>query len=160
MADAFHVTRDRQTDNSDHAAKVVNINRATIDRPAAEKREAKKTFTSEKLTWINHLMMDHRQQPIARLVGIAFAQTISEDTRVSKTSDRVIADRLGISVRTVITSRQALRDGQWLAWHKPNPRAANRTKLVLTEKNISSVEDHQIALKDRRDFKASEGRRR
>jgi hypothetical protein len=123
---------------------------------AAAKREAKKTFTSKKLTWVNMLMMDHRQQPVARLVGIAIAQTVNEDTEVSKTSDRVIADRLGISVRTVITSRLALRDGEWLAWHKPNPRAANRTKLVLTEKNIQSVEDQQIALKDRRDFEASE----
>jgi hypothetical protein len=160
MADASHVTRDRPTDNGDHAAKVVNINRATIDRAAAEKREAKKTFTSEKLTWINHLMMDHRQQPVARLVGIAFAQTINEDTKVSKTSDRVIADRLGISVRTVVTSRQALRDGQWLAWHRPDRRAANRTKLVLTDKNIRNIEDHQTALKDRREFEASEAERR
>ena len=127
---------------------------------AAEKAATKKSFTSEKLTWVNLLMMDHRQQPVARFVGIAIAQTINEDTKVSKTSDRVIADRLGLSVRTVFTSRQALRDGEWLAWHKPDPRAANRTKLVLTEKNIRSVEDHQIALKDQRDFEAAEGRRR
>jgi hypothetical protein len=160
MADARHITQVRPTDNSDHAANVVSIDRATIDGPAAEKREAKKTFTSEKLTWVNHLMMDHRQEPVARLVGIAIAQTISEDTKVSKTSDRVIADRLGISRRSAVAARQALRDGQWLAWYKPNPRAANRTKLVLTEKNIRFVEDHQIALKDRRDFEASEGRQR
>jgi hypothetical protein len=142
-------------------AKIIDINRVASDRAAAaEKAATKKSFTSEKLTWINLLMMDHRQQPVARLVGIAIAQTINEDTKVSKTSDRVIADRLGISVRTVNTSRQALRDGEWLTWHKPDPRAANRTKLVLTEKNIRSVEDHQIALKDQRDYKAAEGRRR
>lgn len=132
---------------------------AAAETPS-EQREAKKSFTSKKLTWINLLMMDHRQQPVARLVGIAIAQTINEDTKVSKASDRVTADKLGVSIRTVITSRQALRDGQWLAWHKPNPRATNRTKLVLTDKNIRSVEDHQIELKNRRDFEVSEGRRR
>lgn len=141
-------------------AEIIDIRRAAPDIAAAEKREAKRTFTSEKLTWVNHLMMDHRLQPVARLVGIAIAQTINEDTKVSRISDRVIADRLGLSVRTVISSRQALRDGEWLAWHKPNPRATNRTKLVLTEKNIRSVEDHQIALKDRRDFEAAGVRRR
>jgi hypothetical protein len=138
-------------------AEVIDINRAAV---AAAKREAKKTFTSEKLSWVNLLMMDHEQQPVARLVGIAIAQTVNEETGVSKTSDRVIADRLGISDRTVIRSRLALRDGEYLAWHKPNPRAANRTKLVLSEKNIRRVEGEQINRKDRRDFEASEPRTR
>ena len=80
-----------------------DLNRAAIDTAEAGKHEAKKSFTSEKLTWVNLLMMDHRQQPVARLVGIAIAQTINEKTKVSKTSDRVIADRLGVSVRTVVT---------------------------------------------------------
>src|SRR5438445_13331073 len=84
--------------------KVIDIRRAATNRTTAvEKAVAKKSFTSEKLTWVNLLMTDHRQKPIARLVGIAIAQTISEDTKVSKASDRFIADRLGISVRTVIT---------------------------------------------------------
>ena len=168
MADAYRVTSARPSIKVSRGApdqgtdaKIIDINQAAVERAAAaEKREAKKSFTTEKLTWINLLMMDHRQQPVARLVGVAIAQTINEDTKVSKASDRVIADRLGLSVRTVITSRQALRDGEWLAWHKPNPRATNRTQLVLIDKNIRSVEDHQIALKDRRDFEASEGRRR
>jgi hypothetical protein len=105
-------------------------------------------------------MMDHRQLPIHRLVGIAIAQTINEDDEETRTSDRVIAEKLGISVRTVITSRQALRDGEWLAWHKPSPSVTNRTQMVLTEKNIRSVEDHQTALKDRRDIEKSERPRR
>jgi hypothetical protein len=139
-------------------AKVIDIKQAANAKAAAaEKRDAKKTFTSEKLTWINLLMMDHRQTLVARLVGIAIAQTINEKTKESFTKDRVIADRLGISERSVIRSRQALRDAQWLAWHKPNPRQPNHTKLVLTEKNIRNVEDQQTALKDQRDFDAKPG---
>jgi hypothetical protein len=65
-----------------------------------------------------------------------------------------------ISVRSVVTARQELRDRDWLIWHKPDPRAANRTKLLLIAKNVSLVEDHQIDLKDRRDFESSERRRR
>jgi|SRR5471030_1712396 hypothetical protein len=163
MAVPVEVTRARPTNKASvgRTAEIIDIKKAASDKAAAaEKAAAKKSFTSEKLTWINLLMMDRGQQPVARLVGIAIVQTINEEIKVSKTSVRVIADRLGICVRTVITSRQALRDGEWLAWHKPNPRATNRTKMVLTEKNIRSVEDYQTALKDQRDFEASERRRR
>ena len=94
-------------------ANIIDLKMAATDMAAAsEKASNKKSFTSEKLTWTNLLMMDHKQKPVHRLVGIAIAHTINEDTRVSKTSDRVIADRLGISVRTVITARQQLRDGR------------------------------------------------
>jgi hypothetical protein len=166
LADGLHVTSARSTGkltrDPDHGreAKIIDIKRAATDRTSAEKVAAKKSFTSEKLTWINLLMKDHGQKPVHRLVGIAIAQTVNEDTRESRASDRFLAESLGISVRTVITARKALHGGEWLAWHKPNPRAANRTKLVLTEKNIRSVEDHQTALKDQRDFEAFEGRRR
>jgi hypothetical protein len=141
---------------------VVDINQAAAKKAAAQAgAEAKKSFTSEKLTWVNLLMMDHRQEPLARLIGIAIAQTINDKTRVSFASDRLIADRLGISVRSVVGARRALRDGEWLTWHKPKPRGPNHTKLVLTEKNVNAIEDHQVALRDRRDFDEHEnGRKR
>ena len=58
--------------------KIIDITRAASDRAAAAQKastaEKKQTFTSKKLDWINYLMMDDLQQPVAKLVGIAFAQ--------------------------------------------------------------------------------------
>jgi hypothetical protein len=66
---------------------------------------------------------------------------------------------LGVSVRTVVTSRQALCDGEWLASHRPNRRGTYHTKLVLAEKNTIRIEGTQTARKDRRDFEETERRR-
>jgi hypothetical protein len=142
--------------------KIIDNEHAASDRAAAAQKASaqKQSFTSKKLDWVNYLMRDHRLYPVARLVGIALAQTINEKTEISIASDRYIADVLGICVRTVIASRMALRDHEWLAWYKPNPRAPNQTKLVLIPKNIESIRDEQTALKDQRDFEASERMRR
>ena len=63
--------------------KIIDITRAASDRAAAAQKastaEKKQTFTSKKPDWINYLMMDDLQQPVAKLVGIAFAQTINEN---------------------------------------------------------------------------------
>jgi hypothetical protein len=148
----------------DGDGKIIDITQAGKDKAAAaEKASAakkKQTFTSKKLDWVNYLMRDDQQQPIARLVGIAYAQTIKEETEISIASVRYIADVLGVSVRTIITSRQALRDGEWLAWHRPHRRSVNHTKLVLIQKNMIRIEDVQTARKDRRDFEENERRRR
>jgi hypothetical protein len=132
----------------------VDITPTASDRAAAaEKTSAKKSFTSEKLDWINSLMMDHRLKPIERLGGIAYAQTVNEQTRISKASDQLIADRLGVSRRTVIRLKQKLCDYEWLACRRPeNRRLPNETKLLSIPKNIESIKDQQTALKDQRDY--------
>jgi hypothetical protein len=60
--------------HGDGDGKIIDITQAAKDKAtAAQKASAKKSFTSKKLDWVNYLMRDDQQQPIARLVGIAYA---------------------------------------------------------------------------------------
>lgn len=147
-------TRTRPARQDDLADNVIQFEACAIAGRTATNAASRKTFTSEKLTWMEYLRKDHGLELSARIVGITIAQHINEKSRTTYISDRLIADEIGISVRSVVTARQALRDGQWIAWCKPTPRGPNHTKLVTAQKNIDAIDDHQTALRDRRDFEA------
>jgi hypothetical protein len=111
-----------------------------------------KTWTAQKLKWQRYLTRAHRLTLLTRLVGIAYAEAMHEDSGITRASIRYIADVLGISERAVKAARQTLCDEQWLGSFRPHRRASYRTKLVLTEENMSRIDDVQIARKDARDF--------
>jgi hypothetical protein len=109
---------------------------------------------SEKLNWVDAMMADHRLDPMDRLVGYWIAQCLNRERGTAYVSDKTLADKAGVSIRSVSDARKALRAAGWIKWRRTSkaniytllnePMAA----VVERQKELKAARDHDRSLRD------------
>lgn len=139
MADVRRLTRASPTGNGDHA----------------DDADQRRSFTGDKLDWMNALSADPRLDARAFEVGFCIAQHVNAERGIAIVSDETIADKTGIPKRWVLRARQSLRDAGWIDWRRT--KAAN-IYWSLGDR-INAVTDHQIILREKRTERQSKARK-
>ena len=106
-----------------------------------------KSFTSDKLDWLNALMSDGKISSTAFRVGFCIAKHINQHTGITFVSDETIGDETNISRRRIIEARNLLKNEGWVIWKRT--RTANVYRLLSD--NLNAILDEQIKKSDLRE---------
>jgi hypothetical protein len=114
---------------------------------AAVKDQAVRTFTSDKLTWQDCLCAVATLPPAAFKVGRCISQAVNHKTMETfRLSDRAIADKTGLSERTVRRMKHLLRDAGWIVWR----RTASANIYRTLDQHLNAVIDDQLLRREAR----------
>lgn len=105
-----------------------------------------KSFTSDKLDWLNAIMADNLLNPTARNVGYWIAQHINERTGKAMLSDKTLSDKINVQERAIRRARNELKKRHWINW----TRTQTANIYVLGSAPINRVSDLQIMLREQR----------
>ncbi|MBR0801729.1 hypothetical protein JQ615_41030 [Bradyrhizobium jicamae] len=93
-----------------------------------------KSWTSQKLEWLNRVSVDPRVKPGTFEVGFCIIQHANAGTGIAILSDRTISDKTGISSAEVYRHRQALKELGWITWTRG--RHGLRIKPLFSRMNL------------------------
>jgi hypothetical protein len=119
-----------------------------------EDKANKKTFTGEKLDWLNLVNADPRLDASAFKVAFCIAQHINQNSGTWMLSDELISDKTSLPTRTVQRARKALRDLGWINWR----RTGGANVYWLLNGQVNAMLDHLTMLKDARNEKRIKAR--
>jgi Helix-turn-helix domain len=78
----------------------------------------KKTFTADKLNWLDCVANDRDLKPAAFKVAYAIMQHVNAETLIAWLSDETLVDITGISRPQVQRHRESLKEAGWLTWER------------------------------------------
>ena len=129
-----------------------------------------KSFTSDKLDWLNAVMSDGLLNPTARNVAYWIAQHINQHTNKTILSDELLADKVNVSQRSIRRSRDELKKRGWIVWNRALSNvyeldAAPMTRVLdlqnhLKEQRAERRELRKSMAKNRPDLAASNSENR
>ena len=125
-----------------------------MEAALVEKAE-KRTFTSDKLDWVNALSADPRVSSEAFEVGFCIAQHVNQRTGKAILSVETIRDKTHVNLRSVHRCRMHLKELGWIDW----VRTKTANVYVTLGLNMNAVLDHQLVLKEQRDERRQKSRK-
>jgi Tfp pilus assembly major pilin PilA len=126
----------KQPDRAPDIARVNDDRRGMID-----------FSTSEKLDWLTAVMADHRINVQAKVAAFSIMQHVNRETGRAFVSDATIADKTGMSRKTVVRGRNDLRAAGWITWK----RTSTANVYAMFDEPVNAVTERQQNLKDARD---------
>jgi hypothetical protein len=100
--------------------------------------DRKKTFTADKLNWLDCVANDRSLKHAAFKVAYAIMQHVNSETLIAWLSDETLVDVTGISRAMVQRHRESLKEAGWLTW-KRTPDANLYTPIF--DRVMAGLED-------------------
>jgi hypothetical protein len=121
---------------------------------SAEEKAARSKFTTEKLLWLDAMVLDRRLSASARVYALYIALRINWETGITFVSDGTVSDETGMSTTTISDVRKVLVETKWLEVSRRN-RGSTYT-FRMSPVNVNGMLDIRIAKREMR----AEARRR
>lgn len=121
--------------------------------PAVTTDDSAKTFTSRKLDWLDCLAHDPQVAPWAFEIGYCIMSHVNAKKGCAFVSDETLADKSGMSVRTVRRARSLLRDAGWITWKRTSTANVYAPLFQKMNAMLDSIISKREARKERREMR-------